>query len=67
MRVVKDGGLQFLTNDVFLIAAVRRCAQLEEELREAKLQETARFRTLRRDVDQIKRGLAAMRRHNSHG
>ena len=53
--VVRGGGLAFLTDDVFLIAAVRRCAELEQQLREREHLEVARFRTLRRDMRAVKR------------
>ena len=56
-QVVEGGGLRFLTADPFLIAAVRRCAELERELATARRQEVARFRTLRRDVWAIRKAL----------
>lgn len=59
MIVVRGGGLSFLTADPCLIAAMRRCAQLETELREARYQEVARFRTLRSDVRTIKKDMRA--------
>lgn len=57
-EIVEGGGLKFLTSDPFLKAAVRRCAKLEQDLHlanERAYVNTARFRTLRRDVDQIKK------------
>lgn len=54
-RVVKGGGLEFLTDDPFLIRAVQRCAELEAELRERRHNEVARYRALRRDVSSIKK------------
>lgn len=54
-RIVRGGGLEFLTGDPFLIAAVRRCAELEAELQVVRFQEVARFRTLRRSVSRIER------------
>jgi hypothetical protein len=51
---VRGGGFHLLTKDRFLIAAVRRCAELESELHRVRHEEVARFRTLRRDVRQIK-------------
>ncbi len=57
MRVVRGGGLSFLTADPLLIAAVNRCAELERQLAEARHQEVARYRTLRHDVSKIKRAL----------
>jgi hypothetical protein len=56
-EVVEGGGLKFWTADPFLKAAVRRCAQLERELEQARYHEVARYRTLRRDVSQIKRAV----------
>ena len=58
MQVVEGGGLRFATDDPFLIAAVRRCAELELALAAARRDEVARYRTLRRDVAQIKRAVA---------
>lgn len=54
-RVVQGGGFTFLTADPFLTAVVRRCAQLEAELRAVRYQEIARFRTLRRSVSRIEK------------
>lgn len=59
-RVVEGGGFKFLTDDPFLIAVVRKCAQLESELREARHHEVARYRTLRRDVSHIRKNVAAL-------
>lgn len=65
-RPVRGGGLTFWTADPFLIAAVERCAVLEAERDIYKNivmhSDTARYRTLRRDVRQIKRGVDALRR-----
>jgi hypothetical protein len=58
MQVIEGGGFRFLTDDPILIAVVRRCAQLEAVLAEVRHHtEVARYRTLRRDVDQIKKSL----------
>jgi hypothetical protein len=57
MRRIKGGGFDFLTDDPFLIAAVRRCAELERLYTEARNNEVARFRSLRRDIKQIKRSV----------
>lgn len=65
LEIVRGGGLTLLTADVFVKAAVHRCSELaaeNDELRR-RLQamqhaEVARYRTLRRDVSQIKRTLA---------
>ena len=54
-RVVHGGGLTFLTNDPFLRRAVERCAELERENTALRHELTARYRTLRRDICQIKR------------
>lgn len=54
-RVVRDAGLTFLTRDPFLLAAVKKCAQLERENAALRCEMVARYRTLRRDVSQIKR------------
>lgn len=63
-EIVKGGGLTFLTADVFLKAAVWRCRELSDKVERRDLEifrlrneEVARFRTLRRDVDQIKRAM----------
>jgi hypothetical protein len=53
--MICGGGFSFLTADPVLIAVVKRCAQLESEVRELRFQETARFRSLRRDVKQIRK------------
>lgn len=58
MRVIEGGGFSFLTADPVLIAVVKRCAELQRLLDEAKRLEVARYRTLRRDVRQIKRAVA---------
>lgn len=55
MQVVKGGGFELLTADPVLIAVVRRCAELERENICLRHLEVARFRTLRRDVRQIRR------------
>lgn len=59
--VVRGGGFQFLTADHFLRRAVERCAELERQVQELESEnrqlrhhEVARYRTLRRDVSQIK-------------
>lgn len=57
MQIVRGGGLEFMTEDPFLITAVKRCADLERQLTEARHDEVARYRTLRRDVSQIKRAM----------
>ena len=61
-RVVKGGGLSFLANDPVVIRAVERCAELDREnqslrreIEHLQHELTARYRTLRRDVNQIKR------------
>ena len=66
MQVVKAAGIALLTDDVVLIAVMTKCAELDralemalEENRALRHQETARFRTLRRDVHQIKRTVLA--------
>ena len=62
-RVI-GGGLDLLTEDIFVKAAVWRCRELalevermEDEIRRIRMNEIARYRTLRRDVDQIKRAV----------
>ena len=68
-RVVKGGGLSFMTSDPFLIAAVKRCAELEAQLRqtqralqEAQHVEVARFRTLRRNMTTVKKSVQRLER-----
>jgi hypothetical protein len=58
VKIVKGGGFRLLTADPITISLVRRCAQLERELTELRHHEVARYRTLRRDVEQIKRAVA---------
>jgi hypothetical protein len=57
MRVIEGGGFRFLTEDPVLTAVVKRCAELECQIEELRHIEVARFRTLRRDVKQIKRSV----------
>ena len=53
--VIAAGGLSFLTADPFLIRAMRRCAELENELRWARrAAESSAMRRLPRDVRIIK-------------
>lgn len=59
MQVVRGAGFQFLTEDPILIAVVKRCDDLARENERLRREETARFRTLRRDVKQIKRAVRA--------
>lgn len=51
---VRGGGFHLLTDDPIMIAVVKRCAELDAEVRRLRYDEVARFRTLRRDVRQIK-------------
>lgn len=53
-EIIRGGGFQLLTSDPVVIAVVRRCAELESENRRLRYEEVARFKTLRRDVRQIK-------------
>jgi hypothetical protein len=55
--IVEGGGFKLCTDDPILIAVVRRCAELERLYFEARNNEVARFRSLRRDVKQIKRAV----------
>jgi hypothetical protein len=56
MQIVTGGGFTLITDDPVMIAVVRRCAELEARLAESRYrQDIARFRTLRRDVNTIKR------------
>lgn len=55
--IIEGGGFKFWTEDPFLIAAVRKCTELERENERLRLLEVARFRTLRHDVRQIKRAV----------
>ncbi len=58
MEIVSGGGFRLLTSDLIVIALVRRCAALEAELAVARAhRDTARYRTIRRDVTQIKRAV----------
>lgn len=57
MQIVEGGGLRFMTDDPMLIVAVQRCAQLEKQLIEARHTSTARYRTLRHDVREIKQSV----------
>jgi hypothetical protein len=59
VKIVEGGGFRLLTADPIMIAVVRRCAQLERELTELRHHKIARYRTLRRDVAQIKRATAS--------
>ncbi len=58
MQVVEGGGFRLLTNDEILMAVVRRCAELERENNRLKRQSVYDFRTVRRDVAQIRKSLA---------
>ena len=62
LEVVKGGGIALLTDDLVVKVVVQRCGELERELKSAyetldelRHRETARYRTLRRDVAAIKR------------
>lgn len=56
--VVRGGGFTLLTADPVVVAIVRRCADLAAENDRLKRELTGRYRTLRRDVAQIKRQTA---------
>jgi|TARA_R100000049_G_C1948052_1_gene94075 hypothetical protein len=61
LELVKGGGIRLMTADVFVKAAVWRCRVLEIERDRLIAQHHAdvgKFRTLRRDVNMIKRALA---------
>lgn len=57
MQVIEGGGFSFLTDDPILIAVVKRCDELQQALKQARYQEVARYRTLRRDITTIKRAV----------
>lgn len=57
MQVVEGGGFSLLTADPIMIAVVRRCAELEQKILQLRHDEVARYRTLRRDVHQIRKSL----------
>lgn len=61
MQIVKAGRMTLLTDDPIVIALARRCADLEEKLRAAQHHEVARYRTLRRDVSQIRKAVLSLR------
>jgi hypothetical protein len=60
-QIVEGGGFRLLTADCIMIAVVHRCAELERQLREIQHHEVARYRTLRRDVRQIKQAVCRTR------
>lgn len=57
MTRVRGDRFDFMTSDPVMIVVVRRCAELAEENEQLRHHEVARYRTLRRDVSQIKRAL----------
>jgi hypothetical protein len=61
--MIAGGGFKLWTDDPVVVAVIRRCAELEAKLTEMRHAETARFRTLRRDVDQIKRSVRKIADH----
>lgn len=66
MQVVYWGKSSLLTDDPIVIALARRCAELEATLQEHRHQEVARYRTLRRDVSQIRRAVLPRRTNPSN-
>lgn len=58
-RTVTGGGFCLWTDDPVVIAVVRRCEELARENDRLRFDEVARYRTLRRDVTQIKRKVLA--------
>jgi hypothetical protein len=65
METVQGGGFTLLTDDPIMKAVVRRCAELDQLLTDYRHMETARLRTLRRDVRQIK--AAIVRKDQANG
>ena len=58
MRVVEGGGLKLLTADPIMIAAVRRCAELSDQL----AREKATFQVARRSLSTLQEEFRAIRR-----
>lgn len=56
---IDAGGMVVWTDDPVVQALARHCARLRDELVEREHHEVARYRTLRRDVTQIKRAVVA--------
>ena len=60
MQIVQGGGFTLLTDDPIVIAVVHRCANLQAESDRLQHEATSRYRTLRRDVHQIKRSMTKL-------